>query len=174
MFLWQINWLTLRLDNNKAFLCGFLSPTSAKRVVVRPIDLNWKTTVCFVFFLWWNAYSPHLLTLAYGKILLNLTSSCALCTYKASLGCRYSDKSPPFGHTQTFFFNHSQSLFQDDFFFFLNKSKNKKDGVETFSGPGKRGGTKRRQKVWLGYLRGISESLKLKLSFTASLARAFL
>lgn len=59
--------------------------------------------------------------LAYGKILLNLTSCCALSTYKASLGCRYSEKSPPFGYTQTFFLITAKAFFRNamTFFFFL-------------------------------------------------------
>jgi len=37
-----------------------------------------------------------------------------------------------------------------------------------------RGGKKKGDSLWLGYLLSISESLKLKLIFSASLARAFL
>lgn len=83
--------------------------------------------------------------LAYGKTLLgHFTSCCALSTQKASLGCRHSEKSPPFGHTQTFFFFliTGKAFFRNAMPFFFFNYKNKKNGVETFSGPGKREGKK--------------------------------
>lgn len=130
----QINWPSVRTDN-KAFLCDTCSLTSAKMLVVRPADFNWKITFIFLFFF-------------YSEMLIHLIFNAGI--WKTSLGHFTSSflvKSIPWlqvvrkepslqAHSDSFNHSHFSGM---QWSFNYKKTKN---GVETLSGPRKRRGKK--------------------------------